>query len=141
MKWILGYFWSLPRGFSPRLEWGHARALSSRAVTAVSLYPSRGSWDLWLSLEAFPEAFTRGFPTGLSNLPPWCESILGLKVDAVQGNRFPWNGLRHLGDSGNGGTTLEFLLPYLWRVPPLEMRRERGEFFPDHAGKGSLLSS
>ena len=84
MKWILGYFWSLPRGFSPRLEWGHARALSSRAVTAVSLYPSRGSWDLWLSLEAFPEAFTRGFPTGLSNLPPWCESILGLKVKAVQ---------------------------------------------------------
>ena len=141
MKWILGYFWSLPRGFSPRLEWGHARALSSRAVTAVSLYPSRGSWDLWLSLEAFPEAFTRGFPTGLSNLPPWCESILGLKVDAVQGNRFPWNGLRHLGDSGNGGTTLEFLLPYLWRVPPLEMRRERREFFPQHTGNGSLLSS
>ena len=23
--WILGYFWSLPRGVSPRLEWGHAR--------------------------------------------------------------------------------------------------------------------
>ena len=33
---ILGYFWSLPRGVSPRLEWGHARALSSRAVAAVS---------------------------------------------------------------------------------------------------------
>ena len=32
---ILGYFWSLPRGVSPRLEWGHARALSSRAVAAV----------------------------------------------------------------------------------------------------------
>ena len=26
-------------------------------------------------------------------------------------------------------------------APPLEMRRERREFFPDHAGKGSLLSS
>ena len=25
---ILGYFWSLPRGVSTRLEWGHARALS-----------------------------------------------------------------------------------------------------------------
>ena len=23
---ILGYFWSLPREVSPRLEWGHARA-------------------------------------------------------------------------------------------------------------------
>ena len=56
-------------------------------------------------------------------------------------NRFPWNGLRHLGDSGNGGTTKEFLSTFLWRAHPLEKRRERGEFFPDHAGKGSLLSS
>ena len=80
-------------------------------------------------------------PTGLSHVPPWCESILGLKVKAVRENRFPWNGLRHLGDSGNGGTTLEFLSPFLWRAPPLEMRHERQEFVPDHAGKGSLLSS
>ena len=29
LTWILEYFWSLPRGVSPRLEWGHARALSS----------------------------------------------------------------------------------------------------------------
>ena len=56
-------------------------------------------------------------------------------------NRFPWNGLRHPGDSGNGGTTLEFLSPFLWRAPPLEMRWVRREFFPDHAGKVSLLSS
>ena len=53
----------------------------------------------------------------------------------------PWNGLRNLGDSGNGGTTLESLSPFLKRATPLEMRRERGEFFPDHAGKGTLLSS
>ena len=32
-------------------------------------------------------------------------------------------------------------LPFLWRPPHLEMRREPREFFPDHAGKGSLLSS
>ena len=56
-------------------------------------------------------------------------------------NRFPWNGLRHLGASGNGGTTLEFLSPFLWRGPPVEKRRERRESFPDHAGKGSHLSS
>ena len=31
------------------------------------------------------EAFPRGFPTGLSLVPPWSESILGLKVEAVQG--------------------------------------------------------
>ena len=60
---FLGYFWSLPRGVSPRLEWGHARALSSRAVAAVSCFPSCGSRDLWLSLDAFP----RGFPTRLSH--------------------------------------------------------------------------
>ena len=40
--WILWYFWSLPRGVSPRLEWGPADALSSRAVAAVSRFPSRG---------------------------------------------------------------------------------------------------
>ena len=37
--------------------------------------------------------------------------------------------------------SLEFLSPFLWRAPPLEMQRERREFFPDLAGKGSLLSS
>ena len=60
---ILGYFWSLPRGVSPRLEWGHARMLSSRAVAAVSRFPLLESRDLRLSLEAFP----RGFPTRLSH--------------------------------------------------------------------------
>ena len=40
-------------------------------------FPSR------LSHEAFP----RGFPTGLSHVPPWFESILGLKVAAVQGKQ------------------------------------------------------
>ena len=59
LTWNLGYFWNLHRGVSPRLEWGHARALSSRAVAAVSRFPSRGSRDLWLSLEAFPQ----GCPT------------------------------------------------------------------------------
>ena len=56
-------------------------------------------------------------------------------------NSFPCNGLRHLGDSGNDGMTLQFLSPFLWRAPPLEMRPERREFFPDHTGKGSIHSS
>ena len=63
LTWILGYFWSLPSGVSPRLELGHARALSSRAVAAVARFPSHGSRDLWLSLEAFP----RGFSSTLSH--------------------------------------------------------------------------
>ena len=63
LTWTLGYFWSLPRGVSPHLEWWHALVLSSRAVAAVSRFPSCGSRDLWLSLKAFP----RGFPTRLSH--------------------------------------------------------------------------
>ena len=63
LTWILGYFWSLPRGVRSRLKWGCARALSSRDVAAVSCFPSRGSRDLQLSLEAFP----RGFPSRLSH--------------------------------------------------------------------------
>ena len=63
LTWILGYFWSLPRGVSPRLKSGHARAFSSRAVAAVPRFPSLGSRDLWLSLQSFP----RGFPTRLSH--------------------------------------------------------------------------
>ena len=60
---ILGYFWSLPSGVSPRLEWVDARALSSRAVAAVSRFPSRGSRDLWLPKRLFHEAFPQGCPT------------------------------------------------------------------------------
>ena len=59
--WIFGYYWSLPLEVSRRLKWGHARALSSRAVEAVLHFPSRGSRDLWLSLEAFP----LGYPARL----------------------------------------------------------------------------
>ena len=84
LTWILGSFWSLPRGVSPRLEWGHATALSSRAVAAErsSLRVDQGICGFRSRLS--DEAFPRGFPTGLSHVPPWCESFLGLKVEAVQ---------------------------------------------------------
>ena len=59
----LGVLLESPQGSQSRLEWGHARGLSSRAVAEVSHFPSSGSTDLWLSLEAFP----RGFPTRLSH--------------------------------------------------------------------------
>ena len=87
LTWISGYFWSLPRAVSPLLEWGHARALSSRAVATVSrflrVYQLSCGFPSRLSQEAFP----RGFPTGLSHVPTWCESILGLKIEAVQGKQ------------------------------------------------------
>ena len=84
LTWILGYFWSLPRGVSPRLVWGHAHGLSSgtEAQCRASLRVDQGicGFPSRLSHEAFPQ----GFPTGLSHVPPWFESILGLKVEAVQ---------------------------------------------------------
>ena len=48
---------------------------SRRVGQGISGFPSR----------LFRKAFARGFPTGLSHVPTWCESILGLKVEAVQG--------------------------------------------------------
>ena len=85
----------------------------------------------------FHEAFLLGCPTSHRGV----SRSSACKWRQCRVYSFPWNGRRHLGDSGNGGTTLEFLSPFLWRAPPLEMQRERREFFPDHAGKGSLLSS
>ena len=46
-------------------------------VAFPRVFPSR------ISHEAFP----RGFPTGLFHAPQWCESILCLKVDTVQGKQ------------------------------------------------------
>ena len=83
---ILGYFWSLPRGVSPRLEWGHARALSSRDGAAVSCSRRVDQGISGFSSKLFHKAFPRGFSIGLSQVPTWCESILGLKVEAVKGN-------------------------------------------------------
>ena len=77
----------------------------------------------------------------MSHVPPRCESILGLKVEAVQGKQVSREWTETSGGLWECGTTLEFLSPFLWRAPPLEMRRERREFVPNHAGKGSLLSS
>ena len=67
--------------------------------------------------------------------------MLGMKVVAVQGKQVSLEWTETSGGLWECGTTLEFLSPFLWRAPPLEMRRERQEFFPDHAGNGSLLSS
>ena len=105
----------------------------------MSRFPSRGSRDLWLSFEAFHRGFPTRLSTGLSHVPPWWVSILGLRVEAVLGNQVSLEWTETSRGLLECGTTLEFLSPFLWRAPPLEMRRERLEFFPDHAGKGSLL--
>ena len=71
------------------------------------------------------EAYPRGFPTGLSLVPPWCESILGLKVEAVQGKKVSLEWTETSRGLWEWGVILEFLSPFLWRAPTLEMRRER----------------
>ena len=107
----------------------------SRAVAGVSRFPSCGSRVQGFSSRLSHEAFPRSFPTGMSHVPPLYESILGLNVEAVQGKLVFLEWTEHLGDSGNGGTTLEFLSPFLWRAPPLEMRRNAGNSFPTTQGK------
>ena len=69
LTWILGYFWSLPRGVRPRLEWGNAGALSSRSSSSVVLPFA------WIKGSV---AFPRGFPTRLSHeaFPQGCPTCL-----------------------------------------------------------------
>ena len=73
-------------------------------------------------------------------MPPWYESILGLKVEAVQVKQVSLEWTETSGGLWECSTTLEFLSPFLWRASPLEIKWERREIFPEHAGKGSLLS-
>ena len=74
-------------------------------------------------------------------MPSRCESILGLKVDAVQGKQVSLEWTEKSGGLWEWGLILEFPSSFLWRAPNLEMRRERREFFPDPARKGSLVCS
>ena len=71
----------------------------------------------------------------LFHVPPGCESILVLKVKAVLGKQVFLEWTETAWDSGNGGTTLEFLSSFLWRASPLEMRRKCRNFFPTTQGK------
>ena len=139
----LGVLLESPQGSQSSSREGYARALSSLAVAAVWHFPSGGSRDLWLSIEAFPggfptrlshEAIPRGFPTGLSHVPPLCESILGLKVEAVQGKQvsLEWT-------ETSGGLWEWWHDPGVPLAFPVES--DSREFFRYHAGKGSLLSS
>ena len=74
-------------------------------------------------------------------MPPWCESVLGLKVEAVKGKQVSLEWTETSVGLWEWWMTREFLSPFLWRAQTLEMRRERREFFPEHTGKVSLLSS
>ena len=76
LTWNFSYFWSLLRGVSPRLQRGHANGLSSRAGAAMSRFPSGRSWDVWVSLEAFP----LGFPTRISHRAVQRATVVGVHL-------------------------------------------------------------
>ena len=83
----LGVLLESPKGNQSSSRVGAARALSSRVVAAVSRFPSRGSRDLWLSIEAFP----RGFQRRLSHRAVPSATMVcvdpRLEVEAVQGKQ------------------------------------------------------
>ena len=72
-------------------------------------------------------------------------SYLGsyLSVECQMGNT-PQSFRKVSGGQGRSHVTLlglNFIWPFLCKAPPLEMRWECWEFFPEQAGKGSLLWS
>ena len=79
LTWILEYFWSLPRDVSPHLELGAFKCPFIPNCSSSVALPFA-----WIKGSV---AFPRGFPTGVSHAPPWCESKIGLKVEAVQGKQ------------------------------------------------------
>ena len=74
-------------------------------------------------------------------MPPWCESILSLKVEAVQGKQVSLEWTETSGGPWQWWHDPGVPLAFPVVAPPLEMLGECQEFFPDNAGKGSFLSS
>ena len=84
-------------------------------------------------------SFSRGV-TRLSHMPSSSESILGPRVESVQGNQVYLDWLGTSGSVGIVAGPLEFLSSFKLRPPPLEVRRECQDSFPDEAGKWTLIS-
>ena len=81
----LGVLLESPQGTQSSSRVGACTCAFLPSGSSSSRFPLHRSRDLSLYLEVFP----RGFPTGLSHVPPWCESILGEKLVAVQGKQVP----------------------------------------------------
>ena len=84
-------------------------------------------------------AFPRGFPTRLSHRAVTRATVVGVnprrESRGCAEKQVPLDGLRHQGDSWNDARTLEFLLPFLWRVCPPEMRWDAQNSFPSKQEK------
>ena len=67
-------------------------------------------------------------------MPPSCESMLGFKVEAVQGKQVSLEWTETSGELWEWWHDPGVPLAFPVVAPPVEMRRERREFFRDHAG-------
>ena len=63
------------------------RICSSSVALPFAWIKGSGAFPRGFPRRLSHEAFLGGFPMGLSHVTPWCESILGLKVKAVQGKQ------------------------------------------------------
>ena len=88
------------------LESPQGSQTSSRVETCTSAFLPSCSCSVSrpVQLTQGSVAFPRG-ATGVSQVPPWCESMLRVTVGQRWEIRFIWSGLRHLGVFWNGGTT------------------------------------
>ncbi|KAI4585922.1 hypothetical protein MJG53_006156 [Ovis ammon polii x Ovis aries] len=73
--------------------------------------------------------------TGLSHVHTLWESILCLNVKAVQGKQVPLEWTETSAGLLEWWHALEFLSPFLWRAPPLEIDGNAGNSFPTKQGK------
>ena len=81
------------------------------------------------------EAFPRGFPRGLSHVPPWCESILGLKVEAVLGKQVSLEWTETSGGLWERGMTWNSSRLSCGERLLLRCDRNAGNSFPTTQGK------
>ena len=91
MTWISRFLWSVNSGVKLRLVCRHAIPLSSHAVTVVST-SCRGDIEISVHLLRYHGADT--------HLQSWCDSILRMTVELVQGNQVY---LECFGTSGSFG--------------------------------------
>ena len=84
-------------------------------------------------------AFSQG-ATGLSHLPSCFELILAVTVESVQGSQVYLECIGKLASFEMVTRPLEFLSSVKLRPPPLEVRQEPRDSFPDEAGKWTFLS-
>ena len=73
-------------GFPLESPQGSQASSQVEICTSAFLSSCKSSVRLPVVLAHWPVAFPRG-ATGLSHVPPWCQSILRVTVEAVQGNQ------------------------------------------------------